>query len=388
MSKMTRTLVDTASGQYLEQLSLGQADVPRGLFRFGINVRRLMGGMRGGMQVVELDNGRLRLMVLPERGMGIWKAWLGDVELGWKAPVAGPVHPQHVPVNEAGGLGWLVGFDELLCRCGLESNGAPDLDAQGNVRYPLHGKIANLPAHQVSVSVDEGSGEIAVTGVVDESRLHFAKLRLTSTVSTLPNEAAFTVRDTVTNLSASPGEFQMLYHINLGAPLLEAGARVLAPIKTLVPRNAHAAQDIDRWNQFSGPQAGYVEQVYFADLAADAQGDTLALLRNRDGTRGASVHFNVRELPCFLVWKNTTSEADGYVTGIEPGTNFPNPRSFEKAQGRVVTLQPGESRELTVRIEFHTDGDSVARATNAIAALQRQVEPRIFEQPQPGWCAG
>jgi galactose mutarotase-like enzyme len=388
MSKITRTLVDTASDQYVEQLSLGQADVPRALFRFGINARRLMGGMRGGMQAVELDNGRLRLTVLPERGMGIWKAWLGELELGWKAPVAGPVHPQHVPVNEAGGLGWLVGFDELLCRCGLESNGAPDLDAQGNVRYPLHGKIANLPAHRVSVSVDEGSGEIAVSGVVDEARLHFTKLRLTSTVSMLPNETAFTVRDTVTNLSGSPGEFQMLYHINLGAPLLEAGARVLAPIKTLVPRNAHAAQDIDRWDQFSGPQAGYVEQVYFAHLAADAQGNTLALLRSRDGTRGASVHFNVRELPCFLLWKNTTSEADGYVAGIEPGTNFPNPRSFEKAQGRVVNLQPGESRELTVRVEFHASADSVAHATNAVAALQKQGEPRIFDQPQPGWCAG
>ena len=28
-------------------------------------------------------------------------------------------------------MGWLEGFDELMCRCGLESNGAPDLAANG-----------------------------------------------------------------------------------------------------------------------------------------------------------------------------------------------------------------------------------------------------------------
>ena len=50
------------------------------------------------------------------------------MELGWKSPVHGPVHPNFVPLNEPSGLGWLDGFDELFVRCGLESNGAPDFD--------------------------------------------------------------------------------------------------------------------------------------------------------------------------------------------------------------------------------------------------------------------
>ena len=41
-------------------------------------------------------------------------------------------------------------------------------------------------------------------------------------------------------------------------------------------------------------------------------------------------------MPWFTQWKNTTSVADGYVTGIEPGTNFPNPRTYEGEQGRVI----------------------------------------------------
>ena len=49
--------------------------------------------------------------------------------IGWKSPIAGPVHPSLVSLGEPSGLGWLDGFDEFIVRCGLESNGAPDFDA-------------------------------------------------------------------------------------------------------------------------------------------------------------------------------------------------------------------------------------------------------------------
>src|SRR6202008_2548122 len=108
-----------------------------------INISTLHGGRREGVQVAEVNNGRLRLALLPQRGMGIWKAWVDGVEFGWQSPVQGPVHPAFVPLEDASGLGWLEGFDELLCRCGLQSNGAPDFDAHGSVLHPLHGRIAN-----------------------------------------------------------------------------------------------------------------------------------------------------------------------------------------------------------------------------------------------------
>ena len=38
-----------------------------------------------------------------------------------------------VPLTEPSGLGWLSGFDELMVRCGLESNGAPDFDDSGQM---------------------------------------------------------------------------------------------------------------------------------------------------------------------------------------------------------------------------------------------------------------
>ena len=73
-------------------------------------------------------------MVLPTRGMGIWRVTAagrsGTADVGWKSPVRGPVHPAFVDLGEPSGLGWLDGFDEFFVRCGLESNGAPDFDAK------------------------------------------------------------------------------------------------------------------------------------------------------------------------------------------------------------------------------------------------------------------
>lgn len=318
--------------------------------------------------------------------MSLWKASLGEIDIGWRSPVRGPVHPGLVPLAEPGGLGWLDGFDELLVRCGLESNGAPDFDEQGRLLYPLHGRIGNRPAHFAELAVDDDSGEISVTGAVDESRFHFLKLRLTSRVSTRPGEAGLRIRDRVENLSASPAEFQLLYHVNFGAPLLEPGSHCLLPVKTVVPRGPRAAAGIANWSVFGEPTAGYDEQVYFVEPLAGADGASRALLKNAAGDLGASLHFDRRQLPWFTLWKNTDAAADGYVTGLEPGTNFPNPRRHEGRQGRVVRLDPFGEAVFDLRLEIHAGAELVARAESAISALQDGVEPTIYDQPQPGWC--
>lgn len=365
--------------------SLILSDTDAGGAKFSVVKRGLHGGLRGGMEIVEVDNGRMRFWLLPERGMGIWKAWLDGIEIGWHSPVRGPVHPQFVATHEESGLGWLAGFDELLCRCGLQSNGAAEFDALGKLKYPLHGKIANLPAHRVEAGM--ANDTIQVAGWVDESRFKSQRLELATSVTTRLNSSEILIHDTVTNLSGTPGEFQLLYHINFGAPFLEAGAQVFAPVKTLVPRTPRAEQGVANWARFSAPDSGFEEQVYFMELLGDAAGRTQVLLKNAAGNLAVSMHFDLEQLPCFTLWKNTASVQEGYVTGLEPGTNFPNPRSYEQAQGRVVTLQAGESRQFEVRMEFHTDAASVVAAQQKIAQLQGAWPAKIHAAMQTGWTA-
>lgn len=381
------TLLDHSRNLFIDELVIGADDVGGTATGYSVVSRKLRAGPSEGVTVVRVDNGKFAFDILPTRGMGIWKAWLGDEEIGWQSPVRGPVHPQFVSVGEAGGLGWLDGFDELLVRCGLESNGAPEFDTEGRLRYPLHGRIANKPAYKVEVAIDGDSGEIVVTGEVEEARLHFLKLRMKTTLATRIGESGFRLRDEVVNFSESPAEFQLLYHINFGRPLLDAGSRLVAPVTSVVPRNAHAAEGIPSWDSYAAEQPGFKEQVYFTKLRSTANHDTQVLLRNAHGTRGVSLLWNTQQLPFFTVWKNTTAAADGYVTGLEPGTNLPNPRSFEGKHDRVARLPAGGSAVFDLQCTVHSTAPEVENAERSIALLAEGANPKIHDRPLADWCA-
>jgi hypothetical protein len=384
------TLLDLAQDPAADVVAPEQEITSAQLGLAGCRVQRqtLRGGLREGVELLTVDNGALRVALLPQRGMGLWKAWLGDLALGWNSPVRGPVHPGFVPIGEPSGLGWLDGFDELLCRCGLWSNGPPEYDSRGVLLHPVHGRIANLPAHRLVVEADAETGELSVTGVVDECRFHFHKLRLKSTLITRPGEPGVRIVDEVTNLSGNPGQMQLLYHINFGPPLLGPGARVSAAVRRMMPRDAGAVGGLSHWSRYGEPQAGAAEECYFFQLLGGADGRTRTLLHNAVGDRGVSLRFSTVQLPCFTLWKNSPAREDGYVTGLEPGANFPNPRSFEERQGRVRQLAPGETARFELAIEAHGDAQSVARAEAEIADLQAASAPEICKSPQPGWTVG
>lgn len=385
MASRTWTLTDVERDLYVENLLVLPPQAGGRASGYRVVKRRLRGGLRDGVDLVDIDNGSFRFSVIPTRGMGLWNASLGAARLAWKSPVSGPVHPAFVHLNEPSGIGWLDGFDELLCRCGLESNGAPDFNPDGTLRYGLHGKIANTPAHRVELTIDGDSGELQLTGVVDEARLFGSKLRLTTTYTTRPGQPGVNIVDRVENLSAEPAEMELLYHVNFGVPLLDPGAKFVAPVQRVAPRDTVAVGNLDEWDTYGLETPGSSEAVFFFDLLSDSAGQTRVLLHNSTATQGAGLSFRKDQLPHFILWKNRQAAADGYVTGLEPAINFPNARSFEKDHGRVATLQPGQSREFAIVLEAYDSSASVAAAKTAIEALQQGVTPEVMPQPNPQW---
>lgn len=388
-------LTDTARDVWVEQIHLGNENVALpGNQGWSVVKRRLRGGKRDGVDAVEVNNGSLAFTVLPTRGMGIWRGCYRGKSLGWNAPLRGPVHPQWVNLNDRGGIGWLAGFDEWLCRCGLAFNGPPGedvwTDASGSEhreQITLHGRIANLPAEYVELSVDESTGTIAVTGRVQEGFLFGGRLQLTCTIETAVGSNRLTIRDRIDNLSDTSAEIELLYHLNFGPPFLEAGGQVAVPIREMSPLTQKAAVAIDSWNRYRAPEPGFAEEVFCFFPAADAEGNTLAVLENADGSLAAAVRFNTRQLPCFTVWKNTAGLDEGFVTGLEPAINFPNFRGFERKQGRVPTLPPKASVRFDWSIEVADGAEQVAALQSEVDRIQAAIEPTIHRQPHPKFSA-
>jgi hypothetical protein len=361
--------------------------------KWSIIKRTFRGGLSDGVDIVEIVNGALSFSILPTRGMGIWRGKYNDTFLGWKSPVSGPVHPKFVHALERGGTGWLQGFDELLVRCGLESFGAPSHDVVSNalgngmkVALTLHGRIANLPASLVEILIEEDNLNkeiLTIHGVVDEARLFGPVLRLVSRTSTVVGGNSIYIEDTIINMGGKEQEFEILYHWNLGSPLLEEGATLITPAIEVVPRDSRAAEGIKSYHEYSAPIPGFAEQVYFYKLASNKKGDTLVMLKNKKGNKGFVCRFNLSELPCFTQWKYTSAISEGYVTGIEPGTNYPNPRPFERTRGRLLALQPNESYKINMKIEYVEGEKEVGSIENEILQLTGHSLPKIYEVPQP-----
>lgn len=352
---------------------------------------RFSGGLSDGVEVVRISNGRLTVDVLPTRGMGIWQADADGVRIGWDSPVKSPVNPKFVNLESRNKLGWLDGFNELVCRCGLAFNGPPGTD-EGNPSpiessLTLHGRIANTPAHSVEFIYDQSTGEVGVEGIVDEATLFGPQLRLHSRITIKPDDDTFTIVDTVTNLGSSSTELQLLYHTNIGKPFLEPGASAHIPASKVVPRDDRAAEGIESYSSYLEPTSGYAEQVYFFEPIGDDEGGSLALLKNSSGDKAVSVQFNVNQLPCFSLWKCTQAEADGYVTGLEPATNYPNFKAFEREYGRVIELESGGKYSTALTMGVHLDIQTVQQQLARIELLQTGNELTVLQNSGPPYCA-
>jgi peroxiredoxin len=341
----------------------------------------LHGGKQEGVEVIEVNNGKLRFAVVPTRGMSVQKVSMGDLRL---APEKGLVHPKFISLDAREGSGWLESFSEWMVRCGLESFGGPETGEKATMKLTPRGKIGNTPASQVDVIVERQTPyRITVRGRVDEVSENGSKLEIWTQISTVPGANTFQASDKVTNRSDVEQEFSILYHSNYGAPLMGKGARFFGPARQVTPINMHSAPDVADYSRYSAPKAGFGEQAYCMRLWADKNDRTKVMLRNAAGDKAVSIEYSIRQLPFFTLWKNPAAHEDGYVTGLEPGTGFPRNRAIERKFGRVPKLAPHQSRSFTIGFAFHAGKDQVNAAADEIARIWGGRKTQIDATPLP-----
>ncbi len=385
-----KTLTSVRDNLLVETWEVTAADITPGVPAWSVKKVTLHGGKQEGVDTIVVDNGRLKFTVCPTRGMGVLSAAMGDVFLGWNSPVKEVVHPRLINLQSRGGLGWLEGFNEWMVRCGLEHNGHPGIDKfinnvgeESTMELALHGKIANIPASEVEVVIDaQPPHRIRVRGRVDERMFYGPKLEMQTEISTVPGSNSFRIADVITNCGSDEQEFEVLYHANYGPPLLEEGASFVGAVQRVTPFNKHAAKDVARYAEYKKPELGFVEQVYCIRPLADAEGRALIMLQNRMRDKAVSMAYPVRELPYLALWKNTNAESEGYVTGIEPGTGFPNNRRIERKFGRVPKLAPGGCFRAEIDFTIHASADEVAEVADRITAIQGGAQSVLDDSPE------
>lgn len=311
---------------------------------FGVEEHRLVGGRGDGMRLLQIRNGNgLEMTLSLDRCADISRLSFGGDNFGYFAP-CGYVAPTYY---DAKGVGFLKSFTAgFLTTCGLNNVGSPCTD-EGE-ELPLHGTISHVAAEQVGYWIDDNS--IHVKAVMRDALLfgHGLLLEREYIVPIFGN--GFSLHDTVTNVGLTDEPLEMLYHCNVGYPLLDENAELLIPSTEVTPRNEHAATGIADWAKIEQPQSGYEEMCYFHKM----DGNTTVTVQNRKLGKGFSMSYDTAELPFFTEWK-MMGERD-YVLGVEPGNALPDGRDVMRNRGLLEFLAPGAKKEHHIQFTvFNTE---------------------------------
>lgn len=307
-------------------------------------------GRGAGLRAFEVWTGSgLTFQVLASRSLDIGPCTFNGKSLAWNSP-AGFAHPAYY---EPKGLGWLRTFGGgLFATCGLDQFANPSVE--GGEEFGLHGRIGNLPAEQVGYRTYwEGDDyRLEITGTVRQARLFGENLALKRRISTSLGSSAITIDDEVTNLGWDRAPHMLMYHFNLGFPLVGPAAELDFPKKAVHPRTPLAGQHIDTHMQLLPPTPGFSEWVYVMDVEPEADGFATARITNREAGLAASLRFSATTLPHLVQWKMMGQGA--YVLGVEPAnTSAMEGRTDARSKGVLVELEPGESKHysLTFSVE-------------------------------------
>jgi hypothetical protein len=307
-------------------------------------------GPEAGVRALEFRTGAgLSFTVLAERAMDVGLAEIDGVPLSFLTGV-GYAHPAYYSGHESD---WLRTFPGgLFVTGGLDTYGQPASD-EGQ-QFGLHGRATSLAARGLSWDADwDGDAYVLkARGRMKQVAFHGEHLQLTREITAKLGENRFTVHDVVENLAGRPEAHMILYHFNVGFPLLDGGSRLEVDVNRTDGIDERAQKIVERARQVTGPEYGYQEEVVVHDVRADADGWATARMLNpafRDG-QGLSLTIRYRkaELPFLWQWRNFREGA--YVMGIEPGNADMRGRAYNRERGTLPILQPGERREYTLEV--------------------------------------
>ena len=306
---------------------------------YGVEEHRLVGGKGDGMRIYQVNNGKgLELTICPDRCCDIPRLRFKGINLSYMSPCGYAAPAYYEGVSDKFLKTFTAGF---LTTCGLQAVGTPGVD-EGE-ELPLHGSVGQLPCEQAYWTEEEG--KLIVHGVVKDETIFGRKLRLTRKIIVSLEDNSFEINDLIENTGDRVEPLEVLYHMNMGYPLLDEDSEITIPSVEVKGRDAHAAEDIENWMNMEKPTPGYQERCYYHTFK-DGKGKASIYQPKLD--IGLTMEFDANELDGFTEWK--MMGVRDYVLGLEPGNCTADGRAAMREQGMLKFLQPGEKKQYVVKI--------------------------------------
>ena len=316
---------------------------------FMVKEYTLTGGKQQGVKAIDVSNGAgIDITILPDRGMDIYQLKYRGKGLNYIA-APGIIAPEFC---ESRGAKWLRSFyGGFLTTCGLENLG-PACVEEGE-EYGLHGSISNTPAEHVNIIQEEKDGVpvLKISGTMARACQFGENLRLTRTYEFSFGSKDFVFYDEVENFGFRKSPFMLLYHFNMGYPLLSENSELIIPTNHVRPRTEHAKNHVDQYLEITPPSDKYEEMCYYHDIISDENGLATVGIRNTKEDLGLHITYEKKMLDHFIQWKMLGKGE--YVMGLEPGNATIEGRVDARENGTLKWIEAGEkiSHKIKVTLE-------------------------------------
>ena len=303
----------------------------------------LQNGKGDGMHFIYIRNGLgLEAWISLDRAGDVSRVNFKGDNMGYFAP-CGYVAPQYY---DRVGTGFLKSFTAgFFTTCGLTAVGSPCVDEDEEL--PLHGTVSHIPA--LLNGIEETDDSLIVTLTVTDAAIFGRKLVMKRVYTFSYTENRFSVCDTVKNCGDDRSPYMIMYHCNMGYPLLSENAVLKIPNNSITARDGHANDHIDTALLMEEPQANYQERCYYYDVF-EKNGLAKVGIYNKDINKGLVMAYDKTSLPCCVEWK-MMGKTD-YVLGLEPANCTPDGRDVLRKNNTLKFLKPNEKQTITVTFEF------------------------------------
>lgn len=287
-------------------------------------VRRytLRDGKESGTHLIEVNNSKLRFIINESKGLDIYQLWHNGTNISF--------------LSKNGLTDRYASFSQcfeggMLYTCGLDSLGVRE-------GYPVHGSFHSIPANVIQCQCDESG--IAIRATICDSALFGKNLVMHREITTTISSDTLVITDTLENRGTRTADYCLLYHVNIGYPMLDDDVKIAMDTESVIPRTSHSEKHLSERDVFLPPVDNEEERCYFLKLKKPE-----ITVINGKIRKAFKLRYSRDTLPYCIQWYSNASH--DYALGIEPTTSLLDDL-FTYRQ-----LQPGEmvsfSLELSVK---------------------------------------